>query len=390
MQTSPTSAPPTPTNGVPLEQLKPLWSAGLVLALFLLPLYLWREDMIFELNFLTGMLIWGLLALSLDLVWGYGGMISLGQGVFFGAGGYAMAWFLTGGITHRVGRAPDPELFAPLFGLGVGIALAVVLALGIAFLCFRSRVGGLFFAVVTLALAVTAKLLVITWRPVTGGDNGIINIPRLFRVDPEPELIQYFIVLTAVLAAYWICRRLVASHFGRVLTAIRENELRASSIGFNVNLAKTLIFGVAAAIAALAGALFAPYNGNVNPIHIGFETGAIVLIWVAIGGRGFLLGAFIGTFLVQYVRFYMTDFIAPFMSVTTANSVWPLIFGFVFLGVILLYPDGMMGLLHRIGAWRVPLPEPLRRALVRANGADALPRPGDIEGARRPPSGSAP
>ena len=129
-------------NGVPLEQLKPLWSAGLVLALFVLPLYLWREDMIFELNFLTGMLIWGLLALSLDLVWGYGGMISLGQGVFFGAGGYAMAWFLTGGITHRVGRAPDPELFAPLFGLGVGIALAVVLALGIAFLCFRPGSAG--------------------------------------------------------------------------------------------------------------------------------------------------------------------------------------------------------------------------------------------------------
>ena len=86
MQSGPRSDAPAPMNGVPLEQLKPLWSAGLVLALFVLPLYLWREDMIFELNFLTGMLIWGLLALSLDLVWGYGGMISLGQGVFFGAG----------------------------------------------------------------------------------------------------------------------------------------------------------------------------------------------------------------------------------------------------------------------------------------------------------------
>ena len=387
MKATPQSDSSGRTPGVPIEQLKPLWSASLVLALIVVPLYFWHEDMIFELNFLTGMLIWGLLALSLDLVWGYGGMISLGQGVFFGAGGYAMAWFLTGGVTHRVGRAPDPELFAPFAGAGVGIVLAVALALGIAFLCFRSRVGGLFFAVVTLALAVTAKLLVITWRPLTGGDNGIINIPRLFRIQPEPELIQYFIVLTAVLAAYCVCRRLVASHFGRVLTAIRENELRASSIGFNVNMTKTLIFGVAAGLAALAGALFAPYNGNVNPIHVGFETGAIVLIWVAIGGRGFLLGAFIGTFLVQYVRFYMTDIIAPFMSVTTANSVWPLIFGVVFLGVILLYPEGMMGLVHRIGAWRIPISESLLKPFSNKGHNDTLQR-SDRE--RTPPPGSGP
>ena len=137
----------------------------------------------------------------------------------------------------------------------------------------------------------------------------------------------------------------------------------------------------------MAGALYAPYNGNVNPIHVGFETGAIVLIWVAIGGRGFLLGAFIGTFLVQYVRFYMTDFIAPFMSVTTANSVWPLIFGIVFLGVILLYPEGMMGLLHRIGAWRIPISESLLKPFAKKDHNDALQR-SDRE--RTPPPGTEP
>lgn len=335
--------------------------------------------MIFELNYLTGMLIWGLLALSLDLVWGYGGIISLGQGVFFGAGGYAMAWFLTGGVTHRVGRAATPGFFDPFAGAAIGIALALILGLAIAFLCFRSRVGGLFFAVVTLALAVTAKLFVITWRPMTGGDNGIINIPRLFRVQPEPELLQYFIVLVVVLGAYFLCRRLVNSHFGRVLTAIRENELRATSIGFNANLAKTLIFGFAAALAALAGVLYAPYNGNINPIHVGFETGAMVLIWVAIGGRGFLLGAFVGTFLVQYVRFYMTDIIAPFMRVTTANSVWPLIFGVVFLVVILLYPDGVMGLLHKIGSWRIRLPRLLAQPFLHPRGSDPSPLKDDVQ-----------
>lgn len=369
---------------VRVEQLKPVWASALVLALFVLPLYMWRQDMIFELNFLSGMLIWGLLALSLDLVWGYGGIISLGQGVFFGCGGYAMAWFLTGGVTHRVGRAPPPDFFDPVLGVAIGIPLAVILGLGVASLCFRSRVGGLFFAVVTLALAVTAKLFVITWRPVTGGDNGIINIPRLFRVQPEPELTQYFIVLVVVLGAYWASRRVVNSHFGRALTAIRENELRASSVGFNANLGKTLIFGFAAGLAALAGALYAPYNGNVNPIHVGFETGAAVLIWVAIGGRGFLLGAFIGTFLIQYARFYMTDIIAPFMSVTTANSVWPLVFGVTFLGVILLYPEGVMGLLHKIGSWRLRLPRRLAALFVPRPGGGA--QPGSEEGDRQPPS----
>ena len=333
--------------------------------------------MIFEVNFLTGMLIWGLLALSLDLVWGFGGIISLGQGVFFGAGGYAMGYFLTGGVLHRVGTAATAGPEAPFLGAAVGIAVAVVLSFAIAYMCFRARVGGLFFAVVTLAFAVTAKLVVITWRSKTGGDNGIINIPRLFRIDPEPELIQYFIVMAVVLTAFLVCHRLVNSNFGRVLTAIRENELRATSIGFNANLTKTCIFAFAGGLAALAGILYAPYNGTMNPIHVGFETGALVLIWLAIGGRGFLIGAFIGTFLVQYVRFYMTDIISPFMSVTTVNSVWPLIFGIVFLIIVLLYPNGMMGLVQLVGSWNIRIPSRLARMLPVSSGNSSLPGEGN-------------
>lgn len=342
------------SRGVPLVQLKPFGSKVLLAALIVLPIILLVIGRDFELNFLSGVLIWCILTLSLDLIWGYAGIISLGQGVFFGAGAYAMGYMLT-----RVGGA-----YAPVLALLLGVSMALAAGLALAFVSFRSRVGGLFFAVITLALSITAELAVMTWKQVTGGDNGIFGIPKLGLVEPGGSLLQYYVVLAVVLLAYLVCRRLVNSHFGRVLTAIRENELRVSSIGFDANLVKTLTFGFSAALAAVAGALFATYNGIVTPSTVGFQTAAIVLIWLAIGGRGFLVGAFVGTFVVQYVQFYMTDVLDLFMSKTQALSVWPLVFGAVFLIVIIFYPDGLMGLLSRLGPLRVRLPAGLARRLT--------------------------
>lgn len=339
---------------VSFSQLKPFGSKVLVALLIVAPIVMLLMERDFELNFLSGVLIWCILTLSLDLIWGYAGIISLGQGVFFGAGAYAMGYMLT-----KVGG-----MYAPVVAIVLGVAMATAAGLALAFISFRSRVGGLFFAVITLALSITAELGVTTWKQVTGGDNGTFGIPKLGLIEPGGALLQYYVILAFVLLAYFVCRRLVSSHFGRVLTSIRENELRTSSIGFDANLVKTLTFGFSAALAAVAGALFATYNGIVTPSTVGFQTAANVLIYLAIGGRGFLIGAFVGTFVIQYVQFYMTDVLDLFMSTSQALSVWPLVFGVVFLIVIVFYPDGLMGMLNRIGSMSVRLPAGLAGRLA--------------------------
>lgn len=213
--------------------------------------------------------------------------------------------------------------------------------------------GGLYFAIITLALALVAELAATTLYGITGGDNGIFGVPGLATIGSRGDLLQYYVVLAVTLLVFWLAWLLVNSNFGRVLTAARENELRAASLGFDVSTAKAITFGVSAAVAAIAGVLFAVYNGIVNPDLVGFGTGANVLIWLAIGGRGFLIGAFIGTLLVNYVQFKMTDLVAVFVGNEKALSAWPIFFGVVFLLVILMFPNGLAGQLSRLGSIRI-------------------------------------
>lgn len=349
-----------------LRQFLPLVAIVVVALLLVLPFVL--VDYLgnpFELTFFTGILIYGILALSLDLIWGYGGIISLAQGTFFGIGGYVMAYMLlnTGGVTGAIA------------GIAIGVPVAVLAGVALGLISFRARVGGLYFAIITLALAIVAELAATT-LDITGGDNGLFGVPGFAAGGTRGTVVQYYIVLGVTLLVYALAWVFVNSHFGRVLTAARENELRAASIGFDVNTAKAMTFGISAGLAAVAGILFAPYNGIVNPDLVGFVTGANVLIWVAIGGRGFLVGALIGALVLNYAQFKLTDVVAVFAG-SNALSAWPLIFGVVFLLVILVFPNGLAGALARLGSvklrvrrrlpvpwvrWRpaTPADEPLR------------------------------
>jgi ABC-type branched-subunit amino acid transport system permease subunit len=326
-----------------LRQFLPLGGVVALILLLILPFLL--VDLLgrsFELTFFTGLLIYSMLALSLDLIWGYGGIISLAQGTFFGVGGYALGYGLV-----RVGGWQGA-----LIGASVGIPLAALAGLILGLVSFRARVGGLYFAIITLALALLAQLAATTLYSITGGDNGIYGIPGLAGIGSHGDLIQYYAILAATLLAFFLAWVFVNSHFGRVLTAARENELRATSIGFDVNVAKAITFSVSAGLAAAAGCLFATYNGIVNPDLVGFATGANVLIWLAIGGRGFLLGAVLGTLLLNYMQFKMTSLVAVFLG-SKAISVWPAFFGVVFLLVVLIFPHGLTGQLARLGKIRV-------------------------------------
>jgi ABC-type branched-subunit amino acid transport system permease subunit len=321
-----------------LRQFLPLLAVGVVAILLVVPFVL--VDYLgnpFELTFLTGILIYGILALSLDLIWGYGGIISLAQGTFFGIGAYAMAYMLlnTGGVTGVV------------IGIAIGVPVAALAGVALGLISFRARVGGLYFAIITLALALVAELAATT-LDITGGDNGLFGVPGLASVGTRGAVVQYYLVLGVTVVVFALAWVFVNSHFGRVLTAARENELRAASIGFDVNTAKAVTFGISAGLAALAGVLFAPYNGIVNPDVVGFVTGANVLIWVAIGGRGFLVGALIGAVVLNYAQFKLTDLLEVFAG-SSALSAWPLIFGLVFLLVILVFPNGLAGALSRLG-----------------------------------------
>lgn len=357
---------------VELRRFLPHTGGVVLLALVVLPFVLvdWL-GLGFELSFLVGILIFSILALSLDLIWGYGGIISLAQGTFFGVGGYAMGYALV-----NIGGWQGA-----LIGLAVGVPLAAAVGLVLGLISFRARVGGLYFAIITLALALIAEFAATTLSEITGGDNGIFGIPGLARIGPRGDLLQYYVVLAITIAVFVAAWFFVNSHFGRVLTAARENELRATSVGYDVSLAKAITFSFSAALAALAGALFSTYNGIVNPDLVGFATGANVLIWVAIGGRGFLLGAVIGTFLVNYVQFKMTDVIAIFLG-EKALEIWPVFFGILFLLVILAFPQGLAGQLARLGSLRIrrnrrrPGPEVRRSPATVAR--DGTPEPTSI------------
>lgn len=330
-------------------ELRRFTSYGVVLSvvvLVALPFILidWL-DRPFELSFIVGLLLFSILALSLDLIWGYGGIISLAQGTFFGFGGYAMGYSLV----HLGGWQ------GAAVGLLFGTIVAAIVGLFLGIVSFRARVGGLYFAIITLALALIAEFAATSFSTVTGGDNGIGGIPSLAFIGSRGDLLQYYVVLGATLIAFFGAWVFVNSHFGRVLTSARENELRATTIGFDINFAKAVTFSVSAFIAAAAGALFASYNGFVNPDMVGFATGANVLIWVAIGGRGYLIGALIGTFLVNYAQFKLTDVVALFAG-ERALQIWPLFFGIVFLLVILIFPNGLAGALAQLGSLRVPVP----------------------------------
>ncbi len=308
---------------------------------------------------------YALLALSIDLIWGFCGILSLGQGAFFALGGYAMGMYLMRQIGTRGVYAnpilPDFMVFLnwhelPIYWYGFQhfayAALMVVLVPGaLAFVfgwfAFRSRVTGVYLSIITQALTYALMLGFFRNNFGFGGNNGLTDFKDILGFDVQAETTRadlFSITCVALMVGFVVCRSVVASKFGKVLVAIRDAEARTRFLGYRVESYKLFVFTLSACIAGIAGALYVPQVGIINPSEFAPGNSIEAVIWVAVGGRGTLTGAVIGAVLVNYAKTYFTSgILAPY---------WLYMLGGLFIAVTLLLPRGIVGSLHHWTALR--------------------------------------
>jgi urea transport system permease protein len=302
-------------------------------------------------------LCYAMLAVAVDLVWGYCGILSLGHAAFFSLGGYAMGMYLMRQIGSRgvYGHPilPDFMVFLsfkelPWFWLGfdrLWFALLMValipalLAFVFGWLAFRSRVTGVYLSIMTQALTYALMLAFFRNDMGFGGNNGFTDFKDIagFALQRDGTRIALLITSAAALAAsYWLCRTIVSSRAGRVLRAIRDAESRTRFLGYRVESYKLWMFVLSAIIAGVAGALYVPQIGIINPGEFDPINSIEVVIWVAVGGRGTLYGAAAGAVLVNYAKTYLTG---------ALPDVWLYALGAMFVLVTLFLPRGLAGLI---------------------------------------------
>jgi urea transport system permease protein len=279
--------------------------------------------------------LYGIFALSVDLVWGFGGMFTFGHAAFFGWAGYVV-----GMLTVR------EAAFLPLpfwVALPSAVAAVALLALGLGLFVFSGRLAlrGVYFAVVTLAMAVLSERLANAGGDITGGQNGILfnsrlGVSDLFYFDRDYGFYAFTAALLVVV--YVLLRRYVSSPAGLVLRGIGQNEDRVALLGYDVAVVKRRVLGMSGAIAGLAGALFYVHDGIVSPGAVGVELSTLVLLWVALGGRGTLIGPVVGAVGLSYLNARLSG---------TFLDTWLLVVGLVLVAVITLFPAGLFGFLHR-------------------------------------------
>ncbi|MBU6501268.1 MAG: urea ABC transporter permease subunit UrtC [Burkholderiaceae bacterium] len=300
-------------------------------------------------------LCYGIVALAMDLVWGYAGILSLGQGLFFALGGYAMGMYLNRAMTAASGNLPDFMQFMqwtqfPWYWAGTEhFAYAMFLALFVpgllafifGFFAFRSRIKGVYFSIITQALTYAAMLLFFRNETGFGGNNGLTNFNVLlgFPVGTAGMRVALLVATSVALAGCFVLARwLVLSKFGRVLTAIRDAESRVMFCGYNPLWFKLGCWTIAAMMCGLAGALYAPQVGIINPGEMSTSNSIEIAIWTAIGGRGTLVGPVVGAVLVNVAKSWLTQAYPEF---------WLYFLGGLFIAVTLFLPDGVAGLVRK-------------------------------------------
>jgi urea transport system permease protein len=303
-------------------------------------------------------LCYALLALSIDLIWGYAGILSLGHGAFFALGGYAMGMYLMRQIGTRGVYAdpilPDFMVFLnwkelPVYWYGFQhfvyaalmiLAVPGLLAFVFGWFAFRSRVTGVYLSIITQAMTYALLLGFFRNNFGFGGNNGLTDFKDIlgFNVQAETTCNALLVVTCLALAlAFLICRALVTSKFGKVLVAIRDAEARTRFLGYRVEAYKLFVFTLSACMAGVAGALYVPQVGIINPSEFAPGNSIEAVIWVAVGGRGTLTGAVLGAVLVNYAKTYFTSgVLAPY---------WLFMLGGLFIAVTLLMPRGIIGTL---------------------------------------------
>lgn len=303
---------------------------------------------------------YAMLALSIDLIWGYAGILSLGHGAFFALGGYAMGMYLMRQIGTRGVYAnpilPDFMVFLnwqelPFYWYGFNsfayAALMIFLAPGLlafvfGWFAFRSRVTGVYLSIITQAMTYALMLGFFRNNFGFGGNNGLTDFKDILGFNVQAEGTRnalFFISCVALALCFLVCRGIVTSKLGKVLVAIRDAEARTRFIGYRVEAYKLFVFTLSACMAGLAGALYVPQVGIINPGEFAPGNSIEAVIWVAVGGRGTLTGAVLGAFVVNYAKtFFTSGFLAPY---------WLFMLGALFVLVTLLLPRGIIGTLKQ-------------------------------------------
>lgn len=368
----------SPARKINRAPLFPMWAilggAAVVALIATYPLY----GQEYVVSLLGMFLCFSIFALSIDLIWGFTGILSLGQAVYFGISAYfvALSLKIRYAVVHPTrygGTIPDfmewngltelPGFMEPLNSIGFAIVLALFVPTLFAFIfgviTFKRHIYGVYCAVITLAEALILQEFIIEYQPFTGGFNGVTDYSNFANIN-----FLWFILAITVLC-YMLGRLLTHSRVGTVLKSIRDNDVRAEFMGYNVANYRIFVFCVSAFMAATAGAMYAAWMGIVSFLDTGPIFSIEAVIWTAVGGRGTVIGAFVGTFLVKGAEFFLSDKMADY---------WQLLMGGLFIFVVLVMRDGIVGTIAKwIGSKRGATVE----QVVEASDAEAADRQKD-------------
>ncbi|MBU3549101.1 urea ABC transporter permease subunit UrtC [Polynucleobacter sp. P1-05-14] len=312
----------------------------------------------YALSLIGKIMCFAIAALALDLVWGYCGILSLGHGLFFAIGGYIMGMYLMRQIgTEGVYKSELPDFMVfldwkelPWFWKGSEhfwwMLLMLILVPGaiswvFGYFAFRSRIKGVYFSIITQALTYAAMLLFFRNETGFGGNNGFTDFKRILGYSisaPSTRVTLFIVTFLVLLGSFILCRALVTSKMGRVITAVRDAESRLMFCGYNPLGYKLFIWVLSAILCAIAGALFVPQVGIINPGEMSPTNSIEMAIWVAVGGRGTLLGPIIGAFAVSGAKSFFTTNFAEY---------WLFFLGMMFVLVTLFLPNGLLGIYHK-------------------------------------------
>jgi len=353
---------------------------SLLLLVLLLAVVLPLSLDIFRLNLVGKYLTYAFVAVGLVMVWGYGGVLSLGQGVFFGIGGYAMAMFLkleaSDPITTKIQSTPGipdfmdwnqitelPTLWLPFKSLPLSLALVVLAPMALAWLVsfamFKRRVGGVYFAIITQAVALICTVLIIGQQGYTGGVNGMTDLKTMLGWDTRTDgakYILYYVCVGLLVASIVLCRWIQTSKLGTLLLAMRDKEDRVRFSGYDVSNFKVFIFCLAAGLSGIGGAMFALQVGFMSPSFVGIVPSIEMVIFCAVGGRMSLVGAVYGALLVNAGKTLFSE---------SFPDLWLFLMAGLFIGVTMAFPMGLAGLWEeKIRPWWKGRREALRQAAV--------------------------
>lgn len=341
--------------------------ASLVLLTVLLAVVLPLSLDIFRLNLVGKYLTYAFVAVGIVMLWGYGGVLSLGQGVFFGLGGYAMAMFLkleaSDPESTKIQSTPGipdfmdwnqitelPAFWVPFnsfsFTLAAVIVVPTLLAFVVSFAMFKRRVGGVYFAIITQAVALILTVLIIGQQGYTGGVNGMTDLRTLMGWDTRTDsakYILYFICVGLLVLSIVACRWIQTSKLGTLLLAMRDKEDRVRFSGYDVADFRIFVFCLAAALSGIGGALFTLQVGFMSPSFVGIVPSIEMVIYAAVGGRMSLVGAVYGTLLVNAGKTFFSE---------SFPDLWLFLMAGLFIGVVMAFPMGLAGVWEsRIKPW---------------------------------------